>query len=131
MIGPNTSAKAPRASALALTALAIGATVLGFIGGLIRPSNEFETMYAAARAVADNRMANVYDYATLAQLNASHHYVDGALYPFTYPPFTLLALRPLALLPFDAARVAWTAIVYAALLGTALLLADAFARLLR
>ncbi len=131
MIGQDTSARAPRAAAFALAALAIGAIVLGFIGGLIRPSQDFATMYAAARAVADSRTANVYDFATLAQLNATHHYVNEALLPFAYPPFTLLALRPLTLLPFDAARVVWTVVAYAALLGTALLLADTFVRLLR
>src|SRR5689334_5919441 len=107
-----------------LAALALVATVLGFIGALNRPSNDFATMYAAARAVADNSAANIYDYSTLAQLNAAHHYVSEALLPFSYPPFTLLALRPLTPLPFDAARVIWTVIVYAALLGAAWLLAD-------
>src|SRR5262245_66393127 len=88
-------------------------------------------MYAAARAVADNRAANIYDVATLAQLNPAHHAASGPLLPFTYPPFMLLACRPLVLLPFDAARVVWSALIYAALLATALLLADAFVRLSR
>jgi hypothetical protein len=130
VIGPDASAKAPRVAVLALAVLATGAGVLSFVSGLIRPSQDFATMYAAARAVADNRAANLYDFATLAQLNAAHHYVNGPIYPFTYPPFTLLALRPLALLSFDVAHAVWSAIVYAALLGTALL-ADAFVRLLR
>lgn len=131
MIGQDSSAKAPRVAALVLAALALGATALAFIGTLNRPSNDFATMYAAARAVADNRAANVYDFSTLAQINATHHYASEALFPFSYPPFTLLALRPLTPLPFDAARVVWIVIVYAALLGTATLLVDTFVRLLR
>lgn len=130
MIGPATSTQAPRTAAIVLAVLACGAAVLGFAGGLIRPSPDFASTYAAIRAVSDDRLANVYDYAALSQLNAAHHYASGALSPFTYPPFVLLVLHPLALLPFEAARVVWSAISYAALLGTALLLADSFARLL-
>lgn len=130
-MGSRTSMNAPRLAALMLAALAICAAILGFAGALRRPPPDFASTYAAIRAVANNRLADVYDFATLAQLNAAHHYTGAVLYPYTYPPFTLLVLRPLALLPFDAARIVWTVIVYAALLGTALLLADAFARLVR
>src|SRR5689334_10900208 len=85
VIGQDTSARAPRAAALLFAAFAVGATVLGFIDGLMRPSQDFASMYAAARAVADSRTANVYDFATLAQLNTTHHYVSEPLLPFTYP----------------------------------------------
>jgi hypothetical protein len=117
--------RSPLPAAWGLIALVLVAAVVSFASTLSRWPADIATMYVVAHA-ADQLGASVYDYASLAQFNAAHHTVQGAIYPFTYPPFILLAVHPLTVLPFDAVRVLWAAIRVLAVLGAALLLADAF-----
>jgi Glycosyltransferase family 87 len=118
-------------AAAALAALSVCATCVALIASSGRWPTDFASVYAAVRAVADDRAAGIYGYSSLAQLNIAHHYVSGPIFPFTYPPFTLFVLRPLAALPFDAVRVVWLILQGAFVLGAALLFADASSSVLK
>ena len=57
----------------------------------------------------------------------AHHLVDGTLYsvrlpyqpflPFTYPPWSALVFTPLTVLPHQAAKLVWSAVNLASLIG--------------
>jgi Glycosyltransferase family 87 len=99
---------------------------------------DFASYYVPARAVLTAPRTNIYDYALLLRLNDLHHWVSApasytgsAFYPYIYPPFALIILRPLAGLDFGPANSIWVALMHAFALGAALLLADAFVRAVR
>ncbi|WIG58571.1 MAG: hypothetical protein OJF49_001317 [Ktedonobacterales bacterium] len=126
---PSRASVSPRTVSLGFAVVALGVALLLLLGQRGVWSADFAGSYAATRALMDAPSANVYDYATLSLLNASHQYAHGAISPFTYPPFMLLALRPLALLPFDAAHGVWLALIVLCTLATAFFLARAVAAL--
>ncbi|HEX8728526.1 MAG TPA: glycosyltransferase family 87 protein [Ktedonobacterales bacterium] len=126
---PSRASVSPRTVSLGFAILALGAALMLLLGQRGAWSADFAGSYAATRALTDAPSTNVYDYATLSLLNASHQYIHGAISPFTYPPFMLLALRPLTLLPFDAAHGVWLALIMLCTLATAFFLARAVAAL--
>ncbi len=127
---PQVAGWRTRASAIGLAVLTLGLLIVRFIETLSQPATDVATLYAAARAISDNRTASIYDPAVLAQLNAAHQYASGSIFPFSYPPFTLLIFRPLTLFSFDTARVIWICVLFVALLGASLLLIATWVRVL-
>src|SRR5262249_47845137 len=75
--------------------------------------------------------ANVYDYALLTRLAATHTSAPSGFPPFVAPPAALLAARPLTWLPYEVARGVWLALLLLAALGTALCLAHALGAALK
>lgn len=116
-----------RTATLGLIILVLGYAIAGLIAQIGAPLPSFAGSYVAASAAIHVPGAPVYDYGTLLRLNAAHQYVTADFYPFVAPPFALLALAPLALLPYATASVFWLAITRLCTLGAALALADAFA----
>lgn len=116
-----------RVAALGLAVAAPLAALIAFIGALSRPTPDFASLYAAVWAAAADPAANVYDYALLTRVNAAHAYVPAGFPPFAYPPAALLAARPLSWLPYELARGVWLALLYLAVLGTAVCLAHTLA----
>ncbi len=96
-----------------------------------QPLKDFASYYVPARALALYPSINPYDLDALTRLNASAHFISHAFFAFGYPPATLLLLRPLALLPFSAASHLWTVLSHLCAIGTAILLGDAFAFVVR
>lgn len=115
-----------RAAVLIVIVLVLGYELVTLIAQIGAPLPDFAANYVASRVALHLPGAPIYQYGALLSLNAAHQYVIGGFYPFTAPPFTLLALAPLALLPYAVAKVIWLVIARLCVLATALLLADAF-----
>ena len=114
-----------RSAVLGLIVLVLGYEVISLVAQIGTPQPDFASTYVAARAAVEFPGASVYNYGALLGINTARGYVTGGFYPFTAPPFSLLAFAPLALLPYTTASVIWLALVRLCVLGTAFLLADA------
>lgn len=79
--------------------------VLLTIGRSAAQPNDFFALWGAAKLVSAHPAAQVYDPATLRAYLLSLGMDGGSDYPFPYPPFFLLALQPLSLLPYVPAYV--------------------------
>ncbi|HLJ80843.1 MAG TPA: glycosyltransferase 87 family protein, partial [Ktedonobacterales bacterium] len=115
-----------RAAVFGLIVLVLGYAIAGLIAQIGTPLPSFAGSYVAASAAIHVPGAPIYEYGTLLRVNAAHQYITAGFYPFVAPPFALLALAPLTLLPYAAASVFWLAITRLCALGAALALADAF-----
>ena len=89
--------------------------IVGWIalsGGLIDPNGkplgtDFSSFYAAGSLVLDGRASDVYD---MAAHHAREQQIFGSATPYyawLYPPLFLLAVTPLALLPYPVALLVW------------------------
>src|SRR5262249_21750701 len=87
--------------------------------------------YLPARALTQFPSVNPNDFNALTQLNITARIVSEPFHPFVYPPATLLLLRPLTALSYSAAGHIWTLLSHACAIATAVLLADAFAHVVR
>lgn len=122
-----------RPTVLALRAVAIGLIVVvlwhDVLAALAQTAiwpADFASYYVPAHAVVQFPFTNVYDYSNLLHLNATYRYVTGVFYPYIYPPFGLILLRPLAALPFEVAANVWLVTSHLCAVGSSLLLANAF-----
>jgi hypothetical protein len=107
--------------AAALLSLALVALLSG-VAVYLHYGHDFRGYYAAARVVLAG--GDPYDYRQVADvLLQTTGYVGNN--PYYYPPWLSLALAPLALLPWSAARGAWIALNWGMLLGGLALLTDA------
>ncbi len=73
------------------------------------PGHDFVAFFAAATMVGDGLASAVYD---VARIHATEIAVGGAgtpVYPWLYPPTFLLAVAPLAWLPYLPALILWLA----------------------
>src|SRR5215510_13668402 len=105
-----------RARAYTLILLSFYAiAVVGWIalsGGLTDPNGkplgtDFSSFYAAGSLVLDGRASDVYD---MAAHHAREQQIFGSATPYyawLYPPLFLLAVTPLALLPYPVALLVW------------------------
>ena len=105
--------------------------IVGWIalsGGLTDPNGkplgtDFSSFYAAGSLVLDGRAGDVYD---MAAHHAREQQIFGAATPYyawLYPPLFLLAVAPLALLPYPLALLVWqgaTFALYLAVIGAIL-----------
>ncbi len=94
--------------AAGLAGLAVGiATAGGTLDALGRPiGTDFTSLYSAGRLALEGRAAQAYDWTVLRQAQADLH--GGTLfYPWSYPPLFLLAVAPLAALPYLPALAVW------------------------
>lgn len=120
------SSAAIRAGGIAVLLAVLAHDVLAGIAQIAIWPADFASYYVPARAVMRYPSTNVYDYSNLLHLNNANHYVAGVFYPYVYPPFALIALRPLAALSFATASTIWIVVSHLCAIGAALLLADAF-----
>jgi hypothetical protein len=79
---------------------------------------DFPSYYLAGRAVADGR--NPYDWNVLHAISRESG-LKVPVSPYLYPPPFALAVAPLSVLPYDAARIAWAVLSAAAALGALIL----------
>jgi hypothetical protein len=107
--------------AAALLSLAL-VVVLAGVAAHLYYGHDFRVYYAAARVVLAG--GDPYDYGQVADmLRQITGYVGNNAY--YYPPWFVLAMAPVALLPLSAARGVWIAVNLGLLLGGLALLADA------
>ena len=108
---PPDSGKARLLAAVVLTLCAAYAAVFaGITLGRLRtdPIGDFFGLWSAARLLADDPAAQVYDPAALKAAQVALGMDAGVSYPFPYPPSFLLALWPLGLLPLLSAQAVAT-----------------------
>src|SRR5260221_6966509 len=120
-----------RAVAIGVVLIALGHDLLALLAQTAIWPADFASYYVPARAAISFPGVNVYDYGGLLRLNATQQYVTGPFYPYIYPPFALLALRPLAALPWSVASTLWAVCSHACAIGSAWLLATSFTLVLR
>ena len=75
-------------------------------------ANDFRLYYFAARLGLKYGWSHLYDPVLQSRLVGQYFFQ-----PYINPPVMAWLVLPLALLPFDAARIAWTALLLAALIG--------------
>lgn len=114
-----------RTTTFGLIVLALGYAVTSLLTQIGTPLPSFAASYVATSVALHVSGAPIYDYGTLLRLNAVHKYVTVGFYPCVAPPFALLALAPLTLVPFPAASVVWLALTRLCMLGAALAISDA------
>lgn len=98
-------------------------------GGMVSHQNDFKHIYLGAMLLSEGE--NPYDDKTLMRAAADSVGEDprfGSILPYVYLPFTGLVLKPLTLLPFRNAVLAWMLLNHAMILGGCALLAWAMAR---
>lgn len=115
----------PRIATVASIVLVLGYAAASLLTQIGTPLPDFAASYVATSVAIHMPGAPMYDYGTLLRLNAVHQYVTVSFYPFVAPPFALLALAPLAFIPFPLANVLWLGITRLCALGAALAVSDA------
>ena len=81
-------------------------------------ASDFFVFWSVVRIAAElptERLAELYDPTTLLALQNGLEGASGDIHPFAYPPSALLLLRPLTLLDYDTAKIAWLVLSFAAL----------------
>jgi hypothetical protein len=103
---------------VAVAVIALTVVVLGYLVATSshavdvagRPlGTDFSSFYAAGRAVLDGRAADAYAPALHYAREQATFGADTPFYGWDYPPFFLLPLAPLALLPYPLALLVWLA----------------------
>lgn len=122
---------AVRIAVLGVLAVALLHDVLAAVDQSSAWAADFASYYVPAHTMLQFPSVDVYNIGALRQLNAAHQLVPRVFFPYLYPPAALYLLSPIAALPFDVANVLWSVLSHLAALGSALLLADAFAQVLR
>ncbi len=123
----------PRAVLVAL-GIAFAFAVVGSTGAAMTGGGtlggDYAAFHAAARLVADGRVAELYDWdAQAAAQQDLHPGETGVFLAFAYPPFVAAAVAPLAYLPFPLAWAAHTLFMAICLFAAVLLLAPRLVRL--
>ena len=81
-------------------------------------TSDFFVFWSVVRIAAElptERLAELYDPATLLALQNGMEGASGDIHPFAYPPSALLLLHPLTLLDYDTAKLVWHVLSFAAL----------------
>lgn len=101
------------AAFLAVDAILIAATAASWAA--LDP--DFFGIWATARFLQSHPAAEVYDSTALGAFQQSLRPHFTAVYPAPYSPVFLLAIRPLAWLPYGGAHLLWAGVTLAAFLG--------------
>lgn len=114
------------AAVLVVFVLGVGISVSRSANNAWTPGGDFVAFYAAGLVLNEGHGDRLYD---LAFQQATYARIIGGTgfhLPFSYPPIVASIFRPLALLPFDVALVAFEAAVALAYLGLLLVLVAQF-----
>jgi hypothetical protein len=69
---------------------------------------DFFALWSYAKIATDHPVAELYDSVTLHARQVALGMAPSEQNPFPYPPIFMLFLRPISLLPYGAAYIAWT-----------------------
>lgn len=92
-----------------LIAVAVVQWVMNNLPLVAKPGYEvdFTIYYSAALALNTNSQANIYDPGFLRSVAVAHHLPHLPQYPYLYPPFLALVMRPLTGMPLLQAETVW------------------------
>lgn len=107
-----------------LIAVAVVQWVMNNLPLVAKPGYEvdFTIYYSAALALNANPHANIYDLGLLRSVAVAHHLPHLPQYPYLYPPFLALVLRPLTGMPLLQAETVWNELCLLFWLASALLI---------